>query len=121
MEKIIDWFEKSKGLFRITVAAPIEIGNAQYYMGVMLQRDGQNQRLYIHDVILEKEVSTSTQEHLSTKGPYDGSKNLSISSILRNALVVNPQYLEAVRNGDMKTAQKMVDQAASNSPPDCCI
>lgn len=113
--KIIDWFEKSKGLFRITVAAPIKIGGTPYYMGVMLQRDSQNQRLYIHDVILEKEASASTQEHLSTKGPYSGNKNLSISSILRKALVVNPQYLEAVQNGDMETAQKMVDEAAQDA------
>ncbi len=79
--KIIDWFEKHKGLFRIVVAAPIKIGNTAYYMGVMLQRDNQNQRLYIHDVILEKEASNSTREHLSTTGPREN-ENLFMTSIL---------------------------------------
>ncbi len=35
---------------RIVVGAPISIGTSHYYMGVMLQRDTQHQRLYLHNV-----------------------------------------------------------------------
>ena len=81
--KIINWFEKNPGLFRITVAAPIKIGNEGYYMGVMLQRDNQSQRLYIHDVIIEEEASDHSQEHLSSTGPDESQKDLFLTNILQ--------------------------------------
>jgi hypothetical protein len=74
--KIVEWFKKDTGLFRIVVAAPIEIGNQPYFMGVMLQRDAQNQRLYLHDVAIEKEVLDHSQEHLDSTGPHEGTENL---------------------------------------------
>jgi len=80
--KIVEWFEKTPGLFRIIVAAPIEIGESHYFMGVMLQRDSQNQRLYLHDVVIEKEASELTQEHLDSTGPQESNENLYASSIL---------------------------------------
>ena len=80
--KIVEWIQKDTGLFRIVVAAPIEIGESPYFMGVMLQRDSQNQRLYLHDVVIEKEASDLSQEHLDSTGPYEESENLYISSIL---------------------------------------
>lgn len=86
--KIVEWIEKSSGLFRIVVAAPIEIGNTPYYMGVMLQRDAQNQRLYLHDVVIEKEASESSQEHLDSTGPHEEHENLYTSSILEKIVEV---------------------------------
>ena len=80
--KIVEWMEKDSGLFRIVVAAPIQIGSTPYYMGVMLQRDAQNQRLYLHDVVIEKEVSELSQEHLDSTGPHEEHENLYTSSIL---------------------------------------
>ena len=81
--KIINWFEKNPGLFRITVAAPIKIGNEGYYMGVMLQRDNQSQRLYIHDEIIEEDASDHSQEHLSSTGPDESQKDLFLTNILQ--------------------------------------
>ena len=80
--KIVEWIEKDSGLFRIVVAAPIEIGKSPYYMGVMLQRDAQNQRLYLHDVVIEKEAFELSQEHLDSTGPREENENLYTSSIL---------------------------------------
>lgn len=43
------------GLERIVVAAPVTVGESaeKMYVAVMLQRDTQNQRLYLHDVVTE--------------------------------------------------------------------
>ena len=86
--KVVEWMEKAPGSFRIVVAAPIRIGNNPYYMGVMLQRDSQNQRLYLHDVVIEKEASENSQDHLVTTGPYEENGNLFTTSILRKILDV---------------------------------
>lgn len=86
--EIVDWFEKNTGLFRITVAAPIRIGEKPYIMGVMLQRDDQNQRLYIHDVEIDEEASVSTQEHLDSTGPYDSNNDLFLSTVLHEIVEV---------------------------------
>lgn len=51
---IFDNFLSENDVERIVVAAPIKIGEVDYYMGVMLQRDTQNQRLYLHNVVAVK-------------------------------------------------------------------
>ena len=61
----------------------------KYYMGVMLQRDSQSQRLYLHDVIIEKEIEISTEEHLNTEQGRPRNDNLSMTSILKKSLNVN--------------------------------
>lgn len=86
---VISYIKKNeKGLVRIVVAAPIKIGGDSYYMGVMLQRDQQNQRLYLHDVYMEKETEIALSEHLSTTGPKNDDNDLFLTSILRDALRV---------------------------------
>lgn len=102
----------SGSFLNITLAAPNKIGKHTYFMGVMLQRDNKNQKLQIHDVILKQEASVFLQDYLSTKGAGKKNKNLSISNILVKALYVNPKYMEAVRSGDMQTAQKLVNALA---------
>ena len=89
--KIVEWIEKDSGLMRIVVAAPIKIGETPYFMGVMLQRDTQNQRLYLHDVVIEKEASNPSQEHLDSTGPAEGSGNLYTSNILDKIVKVKSQ------------------------------
>ncbi|HBA93274.1 MAG TPA: hypothetical protein DCZ02_01505, partial [Ruminococcaceae bacterium] len=74
---------------RIVIAAPIEIANERYYMGVMLQRDNQSQRLYLHDVIAEKETALSTDDDLNTTGSPKDNNNLFLTNILQNVLSVN--------------------------------
>ena len=80
------------GLERIVVAAPVTVGESaeKMYVAVMLQRDTQNQRLYLHDVVTEteKELSTSSNEHLNTTGPKATSKELYVTNILLDALRV---------------------------------
>lgn len=93
---VIDVYEPKPNTYeRVVVAAPIMIGTEKYYMGVMLQRDNRNQRLYLHDVVTEKQ---GTRNHTQT-GPYAGNSNqvsrsssrLDISRILLNALDVKPE------------------------------
>ena len=80
------------GLERIVVAAPVTVGESaeKMYVAVMLQRDTQNQRLYLHDVVTEteKELSASSNEHLNTTGPKATSKELYVTNILLDALRV---------------------------------
>ena len=90
--KIVDWFEKHRGLYRVTVAAPIKIGNEPYFMGVMLQRDNKHQRLYIHDVLIEKEASNSSEEHLSTTGAAKENRNLFLTNILQKIKDVKQKF-----------------------------
>lgn len=86
---VISYIKKNeKGLVRIVVAAPIKIGSESYYMGVMLQRDQQNQRLYLHDVYMEEETEVALSEHLSTTGPKNDNNDLFLTNILRDALRV---------------------------------
>ena len=72
------------------VAAPVAVGaNAEkMYVGVMLQRDPQTQRLYLHDAVAEKEPASQTGGHLSTTGPGGSESELYTTNILRNDLNV---------------------------------
>lgn len=87
---VIDYMQKHDGAVdRIVAAAPIQIGtDADYYVGVMLQRDQQNQRLYLHDVVALKNQGQKNKTQTWHQNPdvSRSSSNLDISSILRNAL-----------------------------------
>lgn len=87
-------------LERILVAAPVEVGaeHEKMYVGVMLQRDPQNQRLYLHDVVTEKEFTTGGNGHLNTTGPNATNGELFTTDILRNALNVKSRQLSAGRS-----------------------
>jgi len=85
---VISAFKKNQNLERIVVAAPIEISKQKFYMGVMLQRDNQSQRLYLHDVVIEKESTEYAAEHLNTTGPLARNDELYITNILLDALSV---------------------------------
>ncbi len=80
--KIVETIDKGEGVLRVVIAAPIKIGSTPYYMGVMLQRDSSNQRLYLHDVVVKKEASDPTEDHLSSTGSNAENENLFLSSIL---------------------------------------
>ncbi len=81
---------------RIVVAAPIKISNELYYMGVMLQRDKQSQRLYLHDVLAinKEEIAKQPAGTLSTTEPSDANSNLYMTSILKKALHVNSKDMQ---------------------------
>ena len=82
---------------RIVVCAPIKIGEVPYYMGVMLQRDTKTQRLYLHNVAIEKEASVISQADLLTTGADESNDYLFITSILQNALSVKYQNPNSVK------------------------
>lgn len=102
--------EKNRyGLERLVVAAPVAVGlNAEkMYVGVMLQRDPQTQRLYLHDAVAEKEPAAQTGGHLSTTGPNGSESELYTTNILRNALNVKKNAVSTTVGG--------VTEAASSS------
>ena len=71
------------------------------YTAVMLQRDPQTQRLYLHDAITEKELDIRGTEHLKThRGSDTTNSELYTADILRNALNVKSEQLSADRSID---------------------
>ncbi|MBP3376197.1 MAG: hypothetical protein J6L83_05485 [Clostridia bacterium] len=87
--KVISKYNKGAGVERLVIGAPITIGETDYLMGVMLQRDAQNQRLYLHNVILKEKTINSQEVDLLTTGTYDENDRLFITSILQKVLSVN--------------------------------
>ena len=95
--------KNNSGLERIIVAAPVTVGTPaeKMYTAVMLQRDPQTQRLYLHDAITEKELDIRGTEHLKThRGSDTTNSELYTTDILRNALNVNTEKLSAGRRID---------------------
>lgn len=104
--------EKNRyGLERLVVAAPVAVGsNAEkMYVGVMLQRDPQTQRLYLHDAVAEKEPAAQTGGHLSTTGPNGSESELYTTTILRNALNVK-------KNTEAKPAGALLQKSTHATP-----
>ena len=90
-------------LERIVVAAPVTVGTSaeKMYTAVMLQRDPQTQRLYLHDEITEKELDIRGTEHLKThRGSDTTNSELYTADILRNALNVKSEQLSTGRSID---------------------
>ena len=93
--------KNNSGLERIIVAAPVTVGTPaeKMYTAVMLQRDPQTQRLYLHDAITEKELDIRGTEHLKThRGSDTTNSELYTTDILRNALNVNTEKLSTGRS-----------------------
>ena len=127
--RVVFCAKKAGGVERIVVAAPIKIGDANYYMGVMLQRDAQTQYLYLHNVAIEKEMPNSTETHLLTSGVKEENGHLFITSILQNAINVKLQKQKNSSNkrnalpgdGDLaagESARSVKSQAATREEVD---
>ncbi|MBR3894484.1 MAG: hypothetical protein IKJ35_04985 [Clostridia bacterium] len=108
--KIIDIYHpENKPYTRIIVAAPISIAGEKYYMGVMVQRDNQSQRMYLHDVITEKATLSFTTEPTTQNGEGIRDKgHLFITSILQKALNVKP--FEKNSDGNVRYSKKSFSQ-----------
>lgn len=91
------------------MATPVEVGaeHERMYVGVMLQRDPQNQRLYLHDVVTEKEFTTGGNGHLNMTGPNAANGELYTADILRNALNVKSEQLSTGRSIDEMTGEDL--------------
>lgn len=88
---IIDQLNKTDDVVRIVVAAPITIKKEKYYMGVMLQSDKKRQRLYLHDVIAEKEATLLSTDNSNTYEVGKSNNSFFISNILQKALNVKTE------------------------------
>ena len=98
--KVIFHKAKEGGVERIVVCAPIKIGEADYYTGVMLQRDARYQRLYLHNVVsvvIEREVTSSSKDNLVTTGALEEGNHLSITSIIQKALNVKAEKQKSAK------------------------
>ncbi len=129
--KVIFVGQKSEsGLLRIVVGAPITIAEKPYYMGIMLQRDARFQRLYLHNVAIVKEASEISQDDLLTTGAHENNENLSMTSILQNALAVKYKNeiifditeIKNITNDNIgqsiiKNAAKSIRDVSNNSVP----
>ncbi len=125
--------KKIANLDRIKVAAKIEIGTDHYIAGVMLQRDANSQRLYMHDVwaINEKEMNQTETATPSTTEALSDEKHLFLTSILQNAYFfkkkettshsrmqyTDEDYMSVVEAGDLEAAQWMVDELRIREGP----
>ena len=85
-------------VYRIVVCAPITIGEKSYYMGVMLQRDSNMQRLYLHNVVIEEEATTFSPAIPLTTGADENNDRLFITNILQDALNVKYEMFAEPKN-----------------------
>lgn len=114
--KVIFAREKNNGrILRIVVAAPIEIAGKPYYMGVMVQRDNQYQRLYLHDVVIEEETSTSSLADLLTTGANEENERLFVTTILQRALNVKystkkEKLSDSTYDTDIRYSERVTDK-----------
>ena len=94
---------------RIVIAAPIKIGVAEYYMGVMLQRDTHNQRLYLHNVVAveTKEATTLSQDNSLTNWSDESNSRLFITIILQNAIDVKLKKQKSENNFNFSTEKSV--------------
>ena len=113
------FINNKKGVERMIVAAPIEISNEKYFMGVMLIRDSNTQRLYLHDVITEKETELISGVSLNTTEANEIENNLFMTNILQKALSVNSNDMQDKAKYSLK--EKPYSYEALTSKPDMKI
>ncbi|MBQ8545901.1 MAG: hypothetical protein IJ437_03045 [Clostridia bacterium] len=114
--------EKQAGVRRFVVCAPIKIGEQDYYMGVMLQKDSQHQRLYLHNVVsmeIKREALASEKASQVTTGAQ-AKDDLSMTIILQNALKVKFSDKKITtefdeENFDNEEIQRLADEERNES------
>lgn len=115
--KVIDIYTpEGKTYDRILVAAPITIGTTNYYMGVMVQRDHQSQRMYLHDVITEEKATNVVHNGVSTSEILRDTGHLFVTSILQNRIGVkrsqkksyniSENKIDSITSEDLQTLEK---------------
>jgi hypothetical protein len=90
--KVIDYQEnwKQRGYDTVVMAAPISINQEQYIQGVIVVKESNKNRYYLHEVLLEKKGETSfwTGTTNNSGTPGDAS-NPSLISILQKVQNIN--------------------------------
>ncbi len=92
--KVIDYQQNWKGRNYDTavVAAPISIADERYLAGVVLLRENDENRFYVHEVLIEKGTSPFKTGESPKVGVDTGGDAPSIISLLKKAQNVNPRY-----------------------------
>ena len=101
---IINYEQNYKGRNYDTavLAAPITINNAPYYEAVVVMRNKQNQRFYVHEVITEeKALVPFTSEPTAASGEgIRGSQDLPLHRLLQKIVTVNKESGVVKAHGD---------------------
>ena len=114
--KVIFDREKEGGVKRLVVCAPINIGRKSYYMGVMLQKDSNHQRLYLHNVVsleMKREALASEKADLVTTGAQT-KDDLSMTIILQNALKVKFAKQKSTSYNSKKMIRSLIEDAVDS-------
>lgn len=92
--KVIDYQQNWKGRNYDTavVAAPISIADERYLAGVVLLRENDENRFYVHEVLIEKGTSPFKTGESPKVGVDTGGDAPSIISLLKKAQNVKPKY-----------------------------
>ena len=103
-----DW--ENRGYDTVILAAPIKIGTESYLMGVVVNKNVETDRLYVHEVLaINKE---GQQSLFKTGGPVKNGVNpgseaaSSVISILQNILNDNPSIRENAGNDAKEYSEK---------------
>ena len=118
---------KGRGYDTVTFAAPIEIDGVRENMAVVVRIEGKNY-YKLHRVIMSSsvdsnkkrnnaETAAATTSVVDTPTGIVSNKTISQkpNSVKTNFSLKDSDYLKAVKNGDMETAQKMVEEAAKEA------
>ncbi|MBP3495447.1 MAG: hypothetical protein J6K52_04495 [Clostridia bacterium] len=93
--KVVDYQKnwKGRGYDTAAIAAPIIIANEKHYMGVVVIRNKENNRFYVHEVATIKEEGAQPfKTSLAENNSNAGGDTPSIISILQNLAKNNPSY-----------------------------
>ena len=133
--KIIDFQKnwKNRGYDTAVFAAPIQIADKDYFMAAVIVVETERNSYYLHEVaIQEKEDNTLFKTGTVKNGTSGKVLSSPIFTLLQKLQSVknesednteyqsrtselDNEYLEAVKNNDMETAQRLVDEAAERA------
>ena len=133
--KIIDFQKnwKNRGYDTAVFAAPIKIADKDYFMAAVIVVETERNSYYLHEVaIQEKEDNTLFKTGTVNNGTSGKVLSSPIFTLLQKLQSVknesednteyqsrtadiDNEYLEAVKNNDLETAQKLVDEAAKEN------
>lgn len=133
--KIIDFQKnwKNRGYDTAVFAAPIKIADKDYFMAAVIVVEAERNSYYLHEVaIQEKEDNTLFKTGTVNNGTSGKVLSSPIFTLLQKLQSVknesednteyqsrtadiDNEYLEAVKNNDLETAQKLVDETAKEN------
>lgn len=97
------------------LAAPVEMGGNRYVLSAIVKRDSDRitQRLYVHEMDLEKELQALSTDASARKGELNSEQLGVMSSVLRGIYSVKPDNVSKVTDPD--TGEPMVVYHGTNA------